>query len=61
MPNPKTRHSKARGRKRRTHYKLEAPNVNNCNNCGAPVLSHHVCAACGFYRNKPMIAVAEKA
>ncbi|MFA5834804.1 MAG: 50S ribosomal protein L32 [Bacteroidota bacterium] len=27
MPNPKRRHSKTRGRKRRTHYKAEKPTV----------------------------------
>ena len=27
MPNPKRRHSKTRGRKRRTHYKAEAPTL----------------------------------
>ena len=59
MPNPKTRHSKQRKRKRRTHYKIEAPNVTNCSNCGSPVLSHHLCKECGFYGGRPMIAVAK--
>lgn len=58
MPNPKTRHSKQRKRKRRTHYKLEAPNVVNCTNCAAPILFHHVCGECGYYRGKPLLAKA---
>jgi large subunit ribosomal protein L32 len=56
MPNPKTRHSKQRKRKRRTHYKLDTPNVVNCQNCGTAVLFHHVCGECGFYRGKPLLA-----
>lgn len=52
MAHPKSRHSKQRTRKRRTHYKLSTPNVIKCGNCGEAVLSHHVCKSCGFYRGK---------
>lgn len=55
MANPKWRHSKQRKRKRRTHYKIEAANVDNCKNCGAPRLSHHICGECGFYNGRIMI------
>jgi len=61
MANPKHRHSKQRGRKRRTHYKIEAPNVQSCSNCGAPKLRHHVCGECGFYRGRLLIAPKVKA
>ncbi len=61
MPNPKHRHSKQRKRKRRTHYKIEAPNVQSCGNCGAPKLRHHVCGECGFYRGRLLIAPKAKA
>jgi large subunit ribosomal protein L32 len=60
MANPKHRHSKQRKRKRRTHYKIEAPNVVACGNCGAPTLRHHVCGACGFYRGRLMISKIAK-
>lgn len=56
MANPKHRHSKQRKRKRRTHYKIEAPNVVACGNCGAPTLRHHICGECGFYRGRLIIA-----
>ncbi len=56
MANPKHRHSKQRKRKRRTHYKIEAPNVGTCSNCGAPKLLHHICDACGFYRGRLIIS-----
>jgi len=58
MAHPKTRISKQRKRKRRTHYKIEAPNVIACSNCGSPKLTHHICGECGYYRNRALIAVA---
>lgn len=55
MAHPKHRISKQRKRKRRTHYKIEAPNVASCNNCGAPKLRHHICPECGFHRGRLII------
>ncbi|KAB2924361.1 MAG: 50S ribosomal protein L32 [Bacteroidetes bacterium] len=40
MPNPKRRHSKTRGRKRRTHYKAEAPTLAVDPASGETHLSH---------------------
>ncbi|HEY6162187.1 MAG TPA: 50S ribosomal protein L32 [Bacteroidia bacterium] len=61
MPNPKRRHSKARSRKRRTHYKATAPTLGSCSNCGAPVLLHRVCGECGYYRGKQAIEKSAEA
>ncbi len=49
MPKVKHRHSKSRGRKRRTHYKAEAPVLSKCPQCGKAKKSHHVCPYCGYY------------
>jgi large subunit ribosomal protein L32 len=49
MPKVKHRHSKARGRKRRTFYKAEAPALSKCTQCGKPKKPHHVCPYCGYY------------
>lgn len=40
MAHPKRRVSKTRKNKRRTHYKLEAPNVVTCSTTGEPHLYH---------------------
>jgi len=32
--------------------KLTAPTIITCSNCGNPVLPHHVCPKCGFYRGR---------
>lgn len=55
MAHPKSRISKARKRKRRTHYKSEAKTTVVCNNCGANHLMHRVCNECGYYRGKQAI------
>lgn len=55
MPLPKRRHSKTRGRKRRTHYKVAAPNLVECSNCHSLRLPHHVCPECGYYNSKEIL------
>jgi large subunit ribosomal protein L32 len=50
MPNPKRRHSKTRGRKRRTHDALTATTSGACPQCGEPKAPHTVCKYCGYYR-----------
>ena len=41
------RNSKTRTAKRRTHYKLAAPTLVKCPECGAYKQPHHACPNCG--------------
>jgi large subunit ribosomal protein L32 len=59
MPNPKRRHSKARGAKRRTHDTLKPAVLAECPQCHEPKLSHRVCPHCGYYRGRQVRAVKE--
>ncbi len=59
MANPKRRASKQRKHKRRTHWKLSAPEFVKCDNCGEMKRPHRICEACGFYNGKKIIAVGE--
>jgi large subunit ribosomal protein L32 len=52
MAVPKQKSSKARGRKRRTHYKTCAPTVTVCPECQEPKLPHMACPECGTYRGR---------
>ncbi|HHI02005.1 MAG TPA: 50S ribosomal protein L32 [candidate division Zixibacteria bacterium] len=52
MALPKRRHSRARGRKRRTNWKLSAPNIVECSQCHQPKLPHHICPYCGYYKGE---------
>ncbi len=55
MPVPKRRVAKARGRKRRAHWKLTLPGIVNCPQCHEVKLSHRVCPNCGYYKGKEVI------
>jgi len=57
MALPKRRHSKTRGRKRRTHYKMHSMEIMECPNCHKPKLPHRVCKYCGYYDGREIIAV----
>ena len=59
MALPKRRQSKARGRKRRTHWKLEKPNVVECSKCHEPRLPHQICPSCGWYKGREAVAITE--
>jgi large subunit ribosomal protein L32 len=62
MPNPKRRHSKARGRNRRGHWKAVKTQLITCPQCKEPKMPHCVCVACGFYDGRLVIDFAgEKA
>ncbi|MEG0286046.1 MULTISPECIES: 50S ribosomal protein L32 [Vagococcus] len=55
MAVPKRKTSKARKARRRTHYKLSAPGLTACSNCGEMRKSHHVCPSCGHYDGKDVM------
>ena len=57
MALPKRRQSKARGRKRRTHYKTDNVNTNNCPQCVEYKLPHRACSNCGYYKGRPVLNV----
>ena len=50
MAVPKRRVSKARRDKRRSNvWKMSAPQLEKCSNCGAYKRSHRLCPECGYY------------
>jgi len=55
MPNPKRRHSKARGRRRRTHWKAEGSALMKCPKCQAAKEPHRICLECGTYDGRSVI------
>ena len=54
VPKKKTSVSK-RNMRRASNSKVKSPNWVSCSQCGDPVLKHHVCNSCGFYRNREVI------
>ena len=59
MGLPKRRQSKARGRKRRTHWKLTNPARSKCPHCSQPKLPHRICPHCGYYGTRSKVETAE--
>ncbi|MCK8058072.1 MULTISPECIES: 50S ribosomal protein L32 [unclassified Fusibacter] len=58
MAVPKRKTSKARRDKRRaSNIRMTAPQVIKCPQCHEPNMPHRVCAACGHYKGKEVIAV----
>ncbi len=57
VPKKRTGHS-AQG-KRRSNWKATKPELTTCPNCGAKVLTHTVCTACGTYKGKVVSKNAE--
>jgi len=57
MAVPKRKVSKARGRSRRTHWKVKAASVIECPQCHEPKLPHRVCSKCGYYKGRQVVEV----
>jgi large subunit ribosomal protein L32 len=57
MAVPKKKTSKARRDMRRSHHSLSAPTVSVCPQCNEEVRPHHVCQACGYYKDREVIEV----
>ncbi len=57
MAVPKRRRTRSKRDMRRAHHdKVVAPNLVPCPNCSAPVVPHRVCAACGHYKGRKVVA-----
>ena len=60
MAVPKGKVSRTRRDKRRSaHWKLEAPGLGACKNCGALIMPHRACKNCGKYNGREVIKVEE--
>ncbi len=61
MAVPKGKVSRQRRDKRRSSvWKLEAPAIVKCPNCGAFRMPHRACKACGQYNGRQVINVDAK-
>ncbi|WP_147124896.1 50S ribosomal protein L32 [Shimia ponticola] len=60
MAVPQNRVTRARRNNRRSHDSLVAANPNECPNCGELKRPHHVCASCGHYNDREVVAMADE-
>ena len=62
MAVPKRKQSKARRDKRRSNvWKLEAPTLVKCPQCGELKVPHQVCGKCGYYKGREVVKVSKEA
>ena len=61
MAVPKKKVSRSRRDKRRSHHRLGAETHVECPNCGERMRPHHVCAECGYYRGREVVAARDEA
>ena len=58
MAVPKRKLSKKRKNTRRSNvWKLKAPTLCKCPNCGELTTPHRVCTSCGYYKGREVIKV----
>lgn len=60
MALPKRKHSKARGRKRRTHQVLTRPALCECPQCHKMKHQHMICPFCGYYAGREIVKIELK-
>lgn len=61
MGVPKKRASRKRQAFRRRTYGLMPQGLSACASCGAAVLAHRLCEACGAYRGKKIVGTVAAA
>ena len=60
MAVPKGKVSRQRRDKRRSsHWKLTAPGIAKCPNCGGFKMPHRVCKECGMYNGRQVLKVED--
>lgn len=60
MAVPKRKLSSARKNKRRSNvWKLQAPALTKCSQCGSFKSPHRVCPTCGYYNGRKVIEVEQ--
>ncbi|MDH4358552.1 MAG: 50S ribosomal protein L32 [Candidatus Berkelbacteria bacterium] len=60
MAEPKKRLTRSRSGARQSHDALKEKTLIKCSNCKEPVLPHHVCPNCGFYKKNKIIVLQDE-
>ncbi len=58
MAVPRSRHSTARKKKKRSHMAKKPKLPSLCTSCNSPKLPHRMCPKCGFYKDTTSKIVA---
>lgn len=55
MSVPKQRRTSSSKKRRASHFAIKSINLSECAKCKKPVLSHRVCAECGYYKGREAV------
>lgn len=55
MPVPKRKRSRQRRDKRFANKGIDVKSIGGCAQCDAPVVGHHACLSCGFYKGRKVM------
>lgn len=55
MAVPKKKMSRSRTRRRKAQWKVAAPSLVECQQCGARHIPHRVCPECGTYAGREVL------
>ena len=61
MAVPKRKTSKAKKHSRKANWKMTSPATVECPQCHSIKLNHRVCKTCGYYAEKAVVEIKEKA
>lgn len=61
MAEPKKRMTSTRSGNRRSHLAVKANSLSICPKCKSSIMSHRVCATCGFYNGVDVLELDKKA
>jgi large subunit ribosomal protein L32 len=60
MGLPSQKRTKSSKKRRASHFALGLKSANKCSKCQAPILTHHVCKNCGFYKGREVLKIKSK-
>jgi large subunit ribosomal protein L32 len=52
---PKKKMSRSRTRRRKSAWKVSAPTIATCQQCGKPKQAHRACRECGTYAGREVV------
>jgi large subunit ribosomal protein L32 len=61
MGLPAKRRTKQSKRDRASHFALEHRQLTTCPKCKKPILPHHICKFCGYYKGQDILTLDIKA
>lgn len=60
MGLPSQKRTKSSKKRRASHFALKTVKANLCPKCQHPIMPHHACRYCGFYKGREIVKIKSK-